>query len=53
MADIHALTKIVNDLDQQNLEEKIGDLEELINTLTRRIDKLEKTVAFHEKVVRR
>ena len=62
MADIHALTadidyqKVVNDLDRQNLdvmEEKIEELLELINTLSSRIDKLEITVAFHEKVVRR
>ena len=62
MADIHALTadidyqKVVNDLDRQNLdvmEEKIEELLELINTLSSLIDKLEKTVAFHEKVVRR
>ena len=55
MADIHALTadidyqKVVNDLDRQNLdvmEEKIEELLELINTLSSRIDKLEKTVVF-------
>ena len=62
MTDIHALTadidyqKVANDLDRQNLdvmEEKIEELLELINTLSSRIDKLEKTVAFHEKIVRR
>ncbi len=62
MADIHALTadidyqKVVNDLDRQDLDvmkEKIEELLELINTLSSRIDELEKTVAFHEKVVRR
>jgi predicted translin family RNA/ssDNA-binding protein len=55
MTDIHALTadidyqKVVNDLDRQNLdvmEEKIEELLELINTLSSRIDKLEKTVVF-------
>jgi len=55
MTDIHALTadidyqKVANDLDRQNLdvmEEKIEELLELINTLSSRIDKLEKTVVF-------
>ena len=55
MADIHDLTtdidyqKVANDLDRQNLnvmEEKIEELLELINTLSSRIDKLEKTVVF-------
>jgi uncharacterized protein YaaN involved in tellurite resistance len=35
------------------MKEKIEALEELINTLTKRIEKLESIVEFHEKVRRR
>ena len=35
------------------MEEKIEELIELINTLTKRIEKLESTVRFHEQVRRR
>jgi len=47
--------KVVDDLDRQNLdvmEVKIEEMAELINTLTKRIEKLESTVAFHEKTRR-
>jgi|TARA_B110000263_G_C14976895_1_gene359729 hypothetical protein len=48
--------KVVDDLDRQDfnvMEDKIEELLELINTLTKRIEKLECTVEFHEKVRRR
>jgi chaperonin cofactor prefoldin len=48
--------KVVDDLDRQNLdvmEVKIEEMAELINTLTKRIEKLESTVAFHEKTRRK
>ena len=35
------------------MKEKIEALEELINTLTKRIEKLESIVEFHEKVRRK
>ena len=48
--------KVVDDLDRQDfnvMEEKIEELMELIKTLTKRIEKLESTVRFHEQVRRR
>ena len=35
------------------MKEKIEELEDLINTLTKRVIQLEKTVAFHEAIRRR
>jgi hypothetical protein len=48
--------KVVDELDRQNfnaMEEKIEELEELINSLRKRVKQLEKTVAFHEAIRRR
>ena len=48
--------KVVDDLDRQDfnvMEDRIEELIELINTLTKRIEKLESTVKFHEQVRRR
>jgi hypothetical protein len=48
--------KVVDELDKQDftvLEEKVEELLEIINTLTKRIEKLEKMVKFHEQVRRR
>jgi len=48
--------KVVDELERQDfnvMEEKIEELTELIHTLTKRIEKLESTVAFHEKTRRK
>lgn len=48
--------KVVDELDKQDftvLEEKVEELLEIINTLTKRIEQLESTVDFHEKIRRK